>query len=242
MTWFQTAGTTIGIGTTAFDPLLDTYSAIGEIETVPTFGDSYAKVTFTNVATRNEASRKGTRQGFDMNIPVGLDPSDVGQMAFRAACNVDAYYNFRVTLGDAAPALVAVATVTIAAPGVFTLTAHGFTTDTPVTIATNGALPTGLAVATTYFVRNPTANTFELSATRGGTVSITTTGTQSGVHTITSVPIGSRYHFKGSAASFMPNPGGVNDPTRASLVIFGQPSAMNLTNWSIVRAPNPVGV
>ncbi len=80
------------------------------------------------------------------------------------------------------------ATVTIATPGVFTANAHGFANNDQVAVYTTGALPTGLtastaSVQTTYFARNVTANTFELSATTGG-ASINTTGSQSGVHTV----------------------------------------------------------
>lgn len=73
-------------------------------------------------------------------------------------------------------------TITIATPGVVTQTAHGYAANDPITLSTTGALPTGLTVGTVYFVRNPTANTYELSATTGG-ASIATTGAQSGTHT-----------------------------------------------------------
>lgn len=74
-------------------------------------------------------------------------------------------------------------TVTIASPGVVTSVAHGFLANDQVVLSTTGALPTGLVAGTAYFVRNQTANTFELSATSGG-ASINTTGTQSGTHTV----------------------------------------------------------
>lgn len=75
----------------------------------------------------------------------------------------------------------AVATVTIATPGVMTLASHGFAANTTVLLSTDGALPTGLTAGTTYYVRNPATDTFELSLTSGG-ASINTTGTQSGTH------------------------------------------------------------
>lgn len=68
-------------------------------------------------------------------------------------------------------------TVNVASPGVVTQTAHGYAVNDPV-VFTAGTLPTGLVVGTVYFVRNPTANTFELSATSGG-ASINTTGVAS---------------------------------------------------------------
>ena len=81
-----------------------------------------------------------------------------------------------------AEAVGSTVTITIASPGVVTWTGHSFVANDVVYLTTTGALPTGLTAATKYYVRNPAANTFELSATSGG-VSINTSGTQSGVHT-----------------------------------------------------------
>lgn len=75
-------------------------------------------------------------------------------------------------------------TVTIAVPGVISLASHGYAAGDLVVFTTTGALPTGLVANTAYFV-TPTslaAGTFTVSATLGG-AAITTTGTQSGVHT-----------------------------------------------------------
>ena len=66
------------------------------------------------------------------------------------------------------------ATITVAAPGKVQVTAHGYAANDPVAFL-SGTVPTGLALNTVYFVRNPTANDFEVSATSGG-ASITTTG------------------------------------------------------------------
>lgn len=61
---------------------------------------------------------------------------------------------------------------TVNASPTFTLTGHGYAANNPVVITANA--PTGFtastaaAAQTVYFVRNPTANTFELSATSGG--------------------------------------------------------------------------
>ena len=73
-------------------------------------------------------------------------------------------------------------TITIASPGVVSWTGHGLAADTAIILNTTGALPTGLTAGTTYYVRNPAANSFELSATVGG-ASINTSGSQSGTHT-----------------------------------------------------------
>lgn len=76
-------------------------------------------------------------------------------------------------------------TISIATPGVVTWTAHGRAVGDIIRFTTTvgGALPTGLAVGTSYYIVSvPTADTFTLSATPGG-AAIDTTGTQSGVHT-----------------------------------------------------------
>lgn len=76
-------------------------------------------------------------------------------------------------------------TVTVASPAVFTLNSHGLTLNDSVRFTTTGALPTGLAINTTYYIiaAGLTTNTFEVSITLGG-AAVNTTGTQSGVHTL----------------------------------------------------------
>lgn len=77
------------------------------------------------------------------------------------------------------------ATTPIASPGVVTTIGHNFIDGQLVSFTTTGALPTGIAVRTQYYVINSNigAGTFQISATLGGPV-INFTGTQSGVHTI----------------------------------------------------------
>lgn len=75
-------------------------------------------------------------------------------------------------------------TMTIASPCVVTWTAHGLAANTPISFATDGALPTGLTAGTVYYVLAPAANSFNVSATPGG-AAINTSGTQSGTHTAT---------------------------------------------------------
>ena len=73
-------------------------------------------------------------------------------------------------------------TVTIASPAVVTTTI-ALVDGTAISLTTTGALPTGLTPGVTYYVVNSTGTTFNLAATPTGSA-ITTTGTQSGVHTI----------------------------------------------------------
>lgn len=79
------------------------------------------------------------------------------------------------------------ATMTIASPCVVTKAAHGLAADTPVLFATTGALPTGLAAGTIYYVKSPATDTFQLAAAPGG-AAINTSGAQSGVHTLYTNP------------------------------------------------------
>ena len=81
-------------------------------------------------------------------------------------------------------------TVTIASPGVFTSTSHGFSANDPICFTTTGTIPTGILITGVYFVSATglTANTFRISATPGG-ASINLTGAQSGVHTVYSAKI-----------------------------------------------------
>ena len=79
-------------------------------------------------------------------------------------------------------------TISNASPAVITRNSHGLENDMPVRFSTTGALPTGLSASVTYFVKNKTANTFEVSTTVGGT-SVNTSSAGSGTHTMTPVAV-----------------------------------------------------
>lgn len=75
-------------------------------------------------------------------------------------------------------------TISIGAPGVITLPgAFSLPNGTLIQFESTGALPTGLVVGTTYFVRDSVANTFSVAATING-AAITTSGGQSGLQFI----------------------------------------------------------
>ena len=82
-------------------------------------------------------------------------------------------------------------TVNLDTEAVFTKTAHGLVAGDRFILSTTGALPTGLLTNTPYFViaSGLTADTFKASLTYNGTP-IATTGTQSGVHTLTTTGYG----------------------------------------------------
>lgn len=91
----------------------------------------------------------------------------------------------------------ATVTISIAAPGVVSWTAHGLPIGTPVVFSTTGALPTGLVNggSTPYYVSATGygTNSFAVSTTQAGalagTGNVTTTGSQSGVQTCAAPPI-----------------------------------------------------
>jgi len=132
-------------------------------------------------------------------------------------------------------------TITIASPAVVTSTVS-LLDNTPVILTNTGypsALPTGLTVGTTYYVKGTGGTTFNLSATPGG-AAITTTGTQSGTHYIlpnaipvtslagaTAVPVIQNFLFVSDVSRFV-FCFGTNDPLAAS------PNAIDpmLIRWS----------
>jgi hypothetical protein len=96
----------------------------------------------------------------------------------------DIYQRRRKGLWTNSPSFKATTiTMTIASPAVVTWAAHGFIAGDTIQFTTTGAFPTGVSASTTYFVSATglTTNTFQISATLGGT-SINTSGSQSGTH------------------------------------------------------------
>lgn len=121
-------------------------------------------------------------------------------------------------------------TVTIAAPGVFTKTAHGFVAGDRLHFTTTGALPTGLATDTDYYVISAglTTDNFRVALSPGG-AAITTSGSQSGTHTVYASAWG---RGDGSTTFNLPDlrgkiPFGLGAPT-ASLVF--EPAAVDTGN------------
>lgn len=76
-------------------------------------------------------------------------------------------------------------TMTLATPTVISAASHGRSIGAAVAFETTGALYTGITAGTVYYIiaENFGANSFEISATPGGSA-IATTGSQSGVHTL----------------------------------------------------------
>lgn len=78
------------------------------------------------------------------------------------------------------------ATITIASPAVVSATGHGYIAGNPIVFSSTGDLPTGITAGTVYYViaTGLTADAFQFSDTVGGSA-VNTSGTQSGVHTVT---------------------------------------------------------
>lgn len=84
-------------------------------------------------------------------------------------------------------------TVTIASPAVVTKATHGLVTGDQIRFTTTGALPTGLSIGVSFYVIKIDANTFNVASSYENAlndVKVTTSGSQSGVHTLYSLPYG----------------------------------------------------
>ncbi len=79
-------------------------------------------------------------------------------------------------------------TVTIATPAVFTKVTHGLVQGQSLMFHTTIALPTGLSAGTVYYAYPIDADTFMVSTSASFTSLVTTTGSQSGVHSYTTIP------------------------------------------------------
>jgi len=83
-------------------------------------------------------------------------------------------------------------TITIAAPGVFTLNYGSLSDGMAIVLLTSGALPTGLTSGTVYYVGGASGSTFKLATSYANALAgtyITTSGTQSGTHYVSSYAI-----------------------------------------------------
>jgi hypothetical protein len=126
-------------------------------------------------------------------------------------------------------------TITIASPAVVTEAAHGRSPYTAVSYTSSGALPTGLALLTTYYIvggASLTANTYQLATTIANAVAgiaINTSGTQSGVHTTKYPPFASGVALDMCALLLQPGDWEVSASTQ--YVATGNPQMTFLGQW-----------
>jgi hypothetical protein len=149
--------------------------AANKIWTLPTADGTAGQVLSTDASANLSWASVATDSTAQYNVKVG----NSGGTAAQANTNL---------LGDVkAQTLSQTATMTIAAPGVVTSNSHGMALGDKFYFTTTGALPTGVTASTTYYASNIAANTFNISTTlanaKAGTY-VTTSGTQSGTHTL----------------------------------------------------------
>lgn len=132
----------------------------------------------------------------------------------------------RVPIGREAAVSKGTVTITIATPWVVTLSSHGLANGNKVYLTTTGALPTGISASTRYYVVNATVNTFQLSATLGGSA-INTTGTQSGTHTLFSA----NFDTLGSSGGEVNHTLNVNEMPSHSHTVSANSLAWNAYTW-----------
>lgn len=185
--------------------LIDGWSSMGSA------GDTAAVIATQLINRGRDIKQKGTKNAGSMANTFARIIGDAGQAALIAAVNSTQDYAFKIQLNDAVAVTTATVTMTIASPGVVTDAAHGLNVGDPVSFATTGALPTGITAGTTYYVvaAGFTTGAYSVSATAGGSA-IVTTGTQSGVHTRSTVPTASQRLFVGLVMGAAETGGGAN--------------------------------
>jgi hypothetical protein len=201
---FATAGSKLYIGAalafngvdlTAADFASQTWTEIQGTTNLGSAGDTSELITSNQIGAARTRKLKGTRNAGSMQVVCDLDYADAGQIALLAAEKAKDTYAFKLEFNDAPAARSNVASVTIATPGVFTWTGHNLDVGDAIKLSTTGALPTGLTAGATVYVKAvPDPNTFTVAATPGG-AAIATSGTQSGTHTVTTVPAPSTRNF-----------------------------------------------
>lgn len=75
-------------------------SVVGEPETLGSLSDGWETEDFGNVTDGRIRTIKTMRKGSTMELTCGLDPTDAGQLAMRAAQATAVNYAMRLTLAD----------------------------------------------------------------------------------------------------------------------------------------------
>lgn len=115
MTINATAGAKIYIGTTKEQKKADfvladfsaanavTWKEIGEVEGLGSVGDTSEAINFTSIGDSRTRTLKGPRSAGTMELVMGIDYADEGQIALIAAEKTKFDYEFRIVLNDAPP-------------------------------------------------------------------------------------------------------------------------------------------
>lgn len=109
-----TAGALIYIGTEGFVPSpdndasayeADTFTLIGEVETIGEYGDEANNVEFLSIGDARVRNLKGARNAGAVSITCGNDTTDAGQAALKVAEASNLNYPFKVVYNDKATSL-----------------------------------------------------------------------------------------------------------------------------------------
>jgi len=109
---YTTAGTKVFIGTTqspknadfvAADFTSVTWTEITGLESIGSFGDTSAEVTFDDIGKGRTVKLKGTRNAGNMDLVMSIDYADPGQIAVLAAEKTPFDYAFKVEFTDKPP-------------------------------------------------------------------------------------------------------------------------------------------
>lgn len=106
MAWQTAAGAVLRIGTgvpATFDAAgyaAITYTEVGEITNIGSFGKEYALVSHQPLSSRGVKKGKGSFNNGTLNPALAYDSSDEGQIALKAALDSDSAFPFQVELQD----------------------------------------------------------------------------------------------------------------------------------------------
>lgn len=103
MTVRTSAGTTLAVSASApatfttagYDALTPTL--VGEVTDLGEFGREYNLVTHNPLANRGTVKKKGSFNEGSINLQLGLDTDDAGQILLKSASTSDADHYFKVT-------------------------------------------------------------------------------------------------------------------------------------------------
>lgn len=183
------------------------------------------------ISERRVRKFKTTRNGGTMDnqfVPLANDP---GQIKFKQAtednCGV---YQFKIEWG-ADCTVESVVTISSTGDAVVTWNDHGLLAGQAIVLSNQGgALPTGLTAGTVYYVMatDLTANTFKLTATKGGTTAVTVSAAGTGTNTASAPVEGMTDLFYGMALPGQRSGGGA--------------TSVHLRSWSIAVDSNIVEI
>ncbi len=109
-----TAGTLVYIGTEGFVPSpdndasayeADSFTAVGEVETIGEFGDEANNVEFLAIGDNRVRNQKGARNAGVMTLTCGLDDTDAGQAALIAAVDSNLNYPIKIVYNNKATSM-----------------------------------------------------------------------------------------------------------------------------------------